>query len=106
MVTSLNSIGWSDPFPKAITIGKDIPNVSRQKVRTYNKWLKTKNEKMDSNILEKSGMAYADSLYVSDRSPMCIYMPSNEVLFKLMRACIGCEKIEDLWIYDNNYTCS
>ena len=47
-------------------------------------------------------MAYHDSLYDKDRSPMCIYMPSNEVLFKLMRACIGCEKAEDLWIY----TCS
>lgn len=37
---------------------------------------------------------------------MCVYIPSNEVLFKMMRACIGCENIEDLWIYHDKYSFS
>ena len=27
-----------------------------------------------------------------------IFMPNKAVIFKIMRACIGVEKIEDLWI--------
>lgn len=34
---------------------------------------------------------------------MCVYIPSNEILFKLMKACIGCDKIEDLWIFNKKY---
>ena len=30
-------------------------------------------------------------------------MPSNEVLFKLMRACIGVETEEELWIFSKEY---
>ena len=37
---------------------------------------------------------------------MCVYIPSNEVLFKMMRACIGCENIEDLWFYHDKFSFS
>ena len=120
MVTSLNSIGWTDPFPKPVPIAPEIPKEIldpqgipttgnkyaqirlqeefQKKISGYNEWLRTKNQQTPSNILEENGMAYVDSLYSKDRSPMCVYMPSNAVLFKIMRACIGCENIEDLWI--------
>ena len=30
-------------------------------------------------------------------SPECIYLPSKECIFKMMRACIGIFSIKDLW---------
>ena len=31
-------------------------------------------------------------------SPMIVYIPSKEVMFKMMRACLGCNHKEELWI--------
>ena len=47
---------------------------------------------------------YVDMIYKIDRykmhqSPFCIYIPCKDVMFKLMRACIGCTRKEDLWIW-------
>ena len=30
---------------------------------------------------------------------MCVYLPSDYLLFKMMKACIGVSEPEDLWIY-------
>lgn len=30
-------------------------------------------------------------------SPLCNYIPSREITFKLMLACVGCASTEDLW---------
>lgn len=35
---------------------------------------------------------------------MCVYLPTNDVLFKLMRASIGLDKVEDVWIYNKGYS--
>ena len=45
-------------------------------------------------------LVYPVPRYHDDRSPMCLYIPSPLMLFKLMRACIGVEKITELWIYN------
>jgi len=37
--------------------------------------------------------------YIDDCSPMCVYLPSNEVMFKMMKACLYVQRVEDLWIY-------
>lgn len=29
---------------------------------------------------------------------MIVYLPSKELLFKMMRACFGCQTKDDLWI--------
>ena len=34
---------------------------------------------------------------------MCVYIPTNDVLFKLMRATIGVDKVEDIWIFNEGY---
>jgi len=49
---------------------------------------------------ETCNLTYNKRRYFPADSINCVYIPSNELLFKMMRACVGCEKVEDLWIYD------
>ena len=42
-------------------------------------------------------LVYHENRYKEDCSPYTIYLPSNDVMFKMMRACLGCEKDYDLW---------
>ena len=42
---------------------------------------------------------YAEVRYNENYSPICIYLPSNDLLFKMMRAAIGIEDIKDLWFW-------
>ena len=55
----------------------------------------------DNNLSVDKGGTY-DLVYHKSRmtalmSPMCNYIPSNEITFKMMRACIGLFAKEDLW---------
>ena len=45
---------------------------------------------------------YAPSRYSPDYSPLLIYIPKKEVMFKMMRACIGVKCTSDLWINRND----
>ena len=60
----------------------------------------TTGEQIHSNVAQRGtiNLAYRAERYHSG-FPSCLYLPSNDVLFKLMRACIGVERIQDLWIY-------
>jgi hypothetical protein len=49
-------------------------------------------------LLKADDLAYERKRYIQDNSPYCIYLPSKEIMFKLMRACIKCEEISELWI--------
>ena len=44
-------------------------------------------------------LVYRGDRYVKGTSPYVIYYPSKLMLFKLMRACIGVEREEDLWFW-------
>jgi hypothetical protein len=50
---------------------------------------------------EIKDLIYDVDRYIEDTSPMCVYIPCRELLFKMMRACLGCSTIKDLWIYNN-----
>ena len=43
-------------------------------------------------------LVYPESRYTSEQSPAPIYLPTNELLLAMMRACIYVEKPEQLWI--------
>ena len=43
-------------------------------------------------------LIYQDSRFVKEASPTAVFIPSNELIFTMMRACIAVEKPEDLWI--------
>ena len=38
-------------------------------------------------------LIYKKFLIESDHSPQCIYLPSKECVFKIMRACIGVDSV-------------
>jgi hypothetical protein len=53
---------------------------------------------MDFPIPEDEDMlVYRGARYEEDRSPNMLIIPSRMVLFKIMRACVGVNKKEDLW---------
>ena len=40
--------------------------------------------------------------YFEEYSPFSIYIPSKNIIFKIMKACCGCNSIADLWIANIN----
>ena len=63
--------------------------------------------KNDKELVKKvlndsSHFMYPEERTVGVDSPMMIYFPNKALMFKIMRACIGINKIEDLWISNNN----
>jgi hypothetical protein len=49
-------------------------------------------------------LAYPVKCFNEETSPSCVYIPSCEIMFKLMKACVGCSTPEDLWIFKMEYT--
>jgi hypothetical protein len=47
-------------------------------------------------ILSLDELVYDRSRF-GENSPLCIFIPSKEVMVKIMKACIGLENPEDLW---------
>ena len=41
---------------------------------------------------------YPNSRYTEGNSPYCIYIPNQEIMLKLMRACIMVKNPEALWV--------
>lgn len=60
------------------------------------------NDITDEEHKQPHHLIYKPSRFDEKRSPNCIFLPSQELLFKMMRACIGAESPKDLWIYDEN----
>jgi len=50
----------------------------------------------------ETNLVYKTCHYNTQYSPMIIDSPSDYILYKIMRACIGIQKKEDLWIYDKS----
>ena len=42
-------------------------------------------------------LVYRKGIIGTTYSPPCIYLPTRNVMFKLMRACIGVKYAGDLW---------
>ena len=47
----------------------------------------------------KANLVYDLKRYSEDYSPMCVYIPNRPLMFKMMKACIGVERVQDLWMY-------
>lgn len=73
LIHSFDCLGWPDlSFPK----DADSPPVTTD-----------------------SGLEYPNYKYIKGQSPLCLFMPSERVLMKIIRACCFIEKIEDLVFY-------
>jgi hypothetical protein len=82
LVNSFYKFGMPDPFPedpnREINGNNDLDEKERMPEKP-NDWV------------------YGKSRYFKAFSPSCIYIPTNQVMLKLMRACLGVERPEDLW---------
>ena len=52
---------------------------------------------------EDDDLVYPDDRYVDGNSPNVIYFPSNLILFKMMRACLGVSNEMDIWFNSYKY---
>ena len=88
-IKRLEDIGWVDPFPDdPMTVNYKTPSEIPG------------GDGPGPSIPESSDQfAYAKSRLIKGKFPQIIYIPTKEVLFKMMRACIGVAKKEDLWIH-------
>ena len=73
LISSFEAIGWSDPFSEGC---KDLILASP----------------MDE--------LYHSSRSDLNRSPLCMYIPSKDLMIKMMKACIGKSDPLQLWIYN------
>lgn len=88
LIHSLPHIGIRDPFLSENEV----------KIPTDEEEGEEDNEPDQADIPQHiDDLVYANSRYKINERPVFVYFPSAEVLFKIMRACIGIEKEEDLW---------
>jgi hypothetical protein len=120
-INSFQQIGWPDPFPIQEKRGANAfskPSISERYFKKYiadckalnlsklskSSIYQAKDVVIDPNFpSEVMNLIYSQNRYTPEHSPLCVYIPSAEVLFKLVRACQGCKKLEDLWIYNPKY---
>ena len=89
LINRFETIGFIDPYPKELN--------------NRNKTIELEFTRLESGQeTEVSDRVYPDSRYMKGNSPYTIYIPSKEIMLKLMRACIKVKKVEDLWIYNQN----
>lgn len=79
-INSFFDIGWADPFTEESPNGLEA----------------IKSIKLPSAA---NDLVYHESRYTEEYSPYVVYLPGDDLLFKLMRSCLGCKQVQDLWIY-------
>ena len=78
-IHSFWSLGMADPFPDESTM------------------MDTDNQYVGPDKFNMSKLVYPKSRFTKEHTPMIIYIPSREMMIKIMRASMGCQRIEDLW---------
>ena len=82
-INGFQTVGWSDPYPDDDTFIQgscdDGDNLHLP-------------EKVDDWVYPEG------KLSDKDFAPYQIYIPKKEIMLKMMRACIGVKKPEDLWV--------
>jgi hypothetical protein len=117
-INSFAQIGWTDPFPRPVCTGEFVeePDITDSIATQHIDMAVKKNKDIlaknflyqDKTVLGKKKkevkLIYPLIRYDPDDSPMTIYIPTRSVMFKLMRACLGCKHVEDLWIFHEDHT--
>ena len=77
-IESFEQVGLPDPFGP--------------RLQTNDLFIKKCDNKWDE--------AYPDQrMHSKTQSPVCLYLPTTEIMTKMILACIGVTKVEDLWFY-------
>ncbi len=58
---------------------------------------KEQNDADVPNLEQVDDLVYPPNSYIEDYVPQFVYIPSDKMMFKIMRACIGLTNPEDLW---------
>ena len=80
LVHTFWSIGMADPFPDESTVMEE-----------HNKWI--------DGAFAVGAAVYPASRYTPDHSPAMLYVPSQYMMIKIIRACMGCAVPGDLWFH-------
>lgn len=92
LIKRFEDIGWVDPFPDDCL---DVNYVTED-----DEYTSGGGDGPGPCIpADKDAYAYAESRLIKGFIPTVIYVPSEEMMFKMMRACIGVTDKKDLWIY-------
>lgn len=78
-IHSFWSLGMADPFPDESTM------------------IDTDNQYVGPDKFSMKKLVYPKSRFTKEHTPMIIYVPSREMMIKIMRACMGCQNVNDLW---------
>ena len=79
-INSFKQIGFPDPFYNTDYLKQAVDDSSLVKF-----------------FSETTDLVYPDKWYKLENSPLCIYIPRKELMFKIMRGCIGVTKENELW---------
>lgn len=74
----------SDPFPDEATV------------------IEQDNQLLGDQKLTMENLVYPKERYKKGIIPLQIYIPSKQIMLKMIKACIGCESKEDLWFNRTN----
>jgi hypothetical protein len=75
IINSFHQLGWPDPYPKE------------------NSYKSSAKQPVDGDDLVYDPVRFSEGT-----APYVVYIPRAEMLFKMMRACIGVTEASDLWL--------
>ena len=79
-MNSFLQMGFEDPFPN-----EDLTIIGSYDDDSY-------------KIPTHAGdLVYSECRYIKGNSPLCVYIPRKELMFKLMRACVEVKHRDELW---------
>ena len=94
LINRFSQIGWTDPF------ADETPEAENQASAEAADNAEADPSSTGVRLPEDAeGLVYPEQRYIHGDSPAVIYIPSKEVMFKMMRACIGITDPKDLWIH-------
>lgn len=80
LINTFQSIGITDPFPDDLILQEqDIQLHANSEITIDN-------------------LVYPKARYAKGQSPLMIYIPSKQIMLKIIRACIGCNIVEEIWL--------
>ena len=82
-ILSFTQIGLEDPFPA----DEDLYDGSWDDIAP----------EVYKIPMKPTDLVYKRDRYFAEHSPLHIYIPRKEIMFKLMRACVAVQTPEELW---------
>ena len=97
LINRFSQIGWPEPFPE----DPPEPEIKRTSTLSVDGDGNQPEESWGVRVPEgPDDLAYPEERFVHGISPSVIYIPSRQVMLKMMRACIGITDPKDLWLFN------